>query len=144
MKLLESKKYINSVLIKIFSRNDYSNLIKNSKIQSSVTDLKKIVSGYENYRNKRHAHLDNIELNKAECNLLELFQVLANLRASVNYIESYILNFTHISNGGEWSMEVDNHQRNVHSFEQYFQNDPSVNDCVQILESLDESKISLV
>ncbi len=137
----ESKKYINSVLGKIFSRNDYSNLIKNSKIQSSITGLEEITSDYNDYRNKRHAHLEDIELDKAQCNLLELFKILANLRTSVNYIESYILNFTHISNGGEWSMDVDNHQRNLHGFEQYFQDDPSINGCIQILECLNKSKI---
>lgn len=140
----ETNKYIKSVLGDILSPDQYKNLIKHSRLQARINNLKIIMEPLDKWRNKRYAHLDNEDVAIVACNLQDLFFALANLDNSLNYISHFLLNPRHIFDN-EWDSYKTpdaNDDGSLCYLESYFENDPTLQEFSTMLQELNEKEPS--
>lgn len=144
--LKHTKSYIQLVLKDIFTKDQLKSLIKNSKLQERLSNLEKVIMPLKDFRNKRYAHIENVELQAVSCNLRDLFIALSGLLCSLNYIESFLLNPHYIyTEEWEWGMCIVNAVDagfGKDPLSRYFQEDPSVNDCLKMLEELNKLNVN--
>jgi hypothetical protein len=135
---MHARGYIDSVIRDVLSKEQYGQLIKCSRLQDRLNKLEEIVGPLKDYRNKRYAHLENEELEQVSCDLQGLFVALANLDDSLSLILHFLLN-PRLIVCNEWDFyKIDDVKAYgaTCSLERYFQNDPTFQECQEIIEKL--------
>ena len=138
--LKETKSYIQSITDTIFTKVQFSAVIKSSELQQRLTILSKIVEPLKDYRNKMFAHIENYDLPNITCNLQDLFEALANIANSIAYIEYYIIN-PHWVSKEEWTnhFQTKNTANNLKDFEEYFKTELPIENCQKIINMCQQS-----
>lgn len=117
-------------------------LFQNSKIQTPITKMGKIIDPLRDYRNKRYAHFEDAQLQNLSCDLNDIYISLADLYCSLNYVIFYLSNQRYIKQG-EWNHCLIHHFTadtvSTSSFERYFQEDPTVVEFKLVLIELHKS-----
>jgi predicted nucleotidyltransferase component of viral defense system len=136
----DSFKHLNSVLIKgddeIISKKQYGELRKKFFRKGLDRAFKDCIGHLEEIRDKRLAHLENVEVENVSCDLQDLLLVLADLLLGLNAIQHFLSNPTYIIYE-QWDMfrmpENEDERLKVFIFETY----PHIQSCVDILKSLE-------
>lgn len=88
----EGMGYLHSVLDDILDAKNKAILMKNSQIGKRFNELKDIILILNDWRNKRSAHLDDINIEPVSLNLQDVLNSLAKIDSSLNYISHYLVN----------------------------------------------------
>ena len=125
--------YIKALTQNILTKEQNDLLIKNSKLRDSLKQIGKIVEPLKDYRNKRYAHLENIEIQNLSCNLGELWQSLKNIENSIYYIYHHLVNPRYIIDEAWQPPSIAAQQHNITSVSN---DDYVIRDCKAIIEKL--------
>lgn len=96
-------KTINKIKNGILTDTQKKDLFENSKISSSLKDIKKIISPIRPWRNYNFAHIELEKVESLSFNFEKLVMPLENLAESLSYIRSFLLNPKYlIKNQWDW------------------------------------------
>ncbi|HAT9211485.1 hypothetical protein SCP20_00385 [Legionella pneumophila serogroup 1] len=131
--LAKGLKEYNSTFLKLLLPDDSAkSLTEKSKLQYGISALYKQTKKFVKVRNKRIAHLECAVVDSITADLEALYKCLARIDLSLSYIMHYLLNPYLISEQNWSAFDLDKPQ-DLDSLDAYFEHDPSIWDCKEIL-----------
>lgn len=128
------KKYILKFLRLFLFDSLINALIDHSKLQYEISSLCKHTKKFKLVRDKRIAHLECAVVDSITFDLEVLYQCLAKIDLSLGYITHYLIN-PYLMVEQNWSAFSLGQPQDLDSLEAYFDHDPSVQACKEMLVS---------
>lgn len=135
----DGMKYLQKVLDDILEIENIKILIKNSKIGRRFNEFKNIILILNDWRNKRGAHLDDVDIKSVSLNLQDVLFSLAKIDSSLNYISHYLINPIYIIKNEFSCYKISNdHDENLY-LKKDLESDPAIIQLKIIMDELEKT-----
>lgn len=143
----DTLKYTRNILGKFLSASQIKDLIKHSNLSYGIKRLGSIASHLREWRNKKFAHYEDVDVQVVSTDLHDLMVSMSNISQSIDFIMHYLINPHYIVNS-QWDMfktcKIDETNLEQSSINIYFERDagdPTMIDFRDMLNALNKSKI---
>ncbi|HAU0134654.1 TPA: hypothetical protein JBF03_10790 [Legionella pneumophila] len=127
--------YLFKFLIKVVPREVVLALKKHSQLKRGVGALTNEAQKFEQFRNKRAAHLDCEHVEPVIFDMKILYDSLVSIDLSLSYISHFLLN-PHLLVAEQWNAFNVEGSQDLDGLEDYFNSDYAVTECLNILNRL--------